>query len=275
VYRIVVHETATGHRVLTLPTTSFVGPIAFTRDGRGLIVTDSEAITQWDLATQKPAVRHRSPGRFIGSYGGSFASSLVITPDGSKAVTGQVDTTALVWDISAPARKPRVLTEQEMLAAWGDLAGADAGKAMTAAWAMSDCGDDVVRFLRTRLRPVAAPADDRVRKLVAQLEAEEFSNREAAERELRDLGDAATSALRAAIKAGLSDEQARRVEVLLVSANAPALQPGDRLRAVRAVAVLEWVATKDARDLLARLAEGLEGARLAREAKQALERLRR
>ena len=108
VYRVVVHEMATGKQVLTLPT-GYSGPIAFTADGRGLIVTDSKAITLWDLAARKPVVRHKSPGRFNGSYGGSFASSLAITPDGAKAVTGQSDTTALVWHIARPARLPRAL----------------------------------------------------------------------------------------------------------------------------------------------------------------------
>jgi hypothetical protein len=274
VYRIVVHETATGHRVLILPTTTSVGPIAFTRDSRGLVVTDSEAITQWDLATQKPEVRYRSPGRFTGSYGGSFASSLVMMPNGSRAVTGQADTTALVWNLPSPTRRVAKLGEREVAAAWADLAGADAAKAYDAACALADAGGDVVSFLRYRLRPVEAPADGRVQKLISQLGVEEFSDREAAERELRDLGDAATPALRAALKVELSAEQARRVGSILTAAEAPVLAPGDRLRAVRAVAVLEWLATKNARDLLDRLAGGLEGARLTREAKAAAERPR-
>jgi hypothetical protein len=219
-------------------------------------------------------VRHKSPGRFNGSYGGSFASSLAVTPDGAEVVTGQSDTTALVWHLAAPARKPRALTEQEVAAAWDALAGADAGKAHAAVWALADGGDGVVVFFRARLKPVAAPADDPVRKLIARLGAEEFADREAAERELRELGDAAAPALRAAIKAGLSDEQARRAGPILTAAEVPALAPGDRLRAVRAVGVLEWVGSKDARDLLDQLAGGLEGTRLTREAKAATERLR-
>jgi len=43
---------------------------------------------------------------------------------------------------------------------------------------------------------------------------------------------------------------------------------------VRAVAVLEWVGTKEARELLDRLAGGLADARLTREAKAAADRLR-
>jgi hypothetical protein len=63
---VVIHEAASGKQVLTLPT-GLAGPIAFTPDGRGLVVTDTETITRWDLTTQKPAVRHRAPGAFTGS----------------------------------------------------------------------------------------------------------------------------------------------------------------------------------------------------------------
>jgi RNA polymerase sigma factor (sigma-70 family) len=273
VYRVVVHEMATGKQVLTLPT-GYAGPIAFTADSRGLIVTDTGAITLWNLAAKKPVARHKSPGRFVGSYGGSFASSLAVKPDGT-VMTGHSDTTALVWRLAAPVRQPRDLGEQDLLAAWNALAGAEAGKAFAAAAALADSGNGAVKFLCTRLKPVAAPADEQMRKLIAQLGAEEFADREAAERELRALGDAAAPALHAALKAGLSDEQTRRIGPIVRTAEASTIAPGQRLQTVRAVAVLEWIGTKEARDQLKRLAEGVNGARLTREARSAAGRLER
>ena len=58
----------------------------------------------------------------------------------------------------------------------------------------------------------------------------------------------------------------------LGAADAPVLAAGDRLRAVRAVAVLERVGTPDAKALLGRLAKGAPAARLTREATDALRR---
>ena len=135
--RLVINEVATGKTVTFLPT-GFCGPIAFTADGRGLIATDPDAITRWDLATQKAVVRHKSPAPFTGNYGNSFASSLVVTPDGMRAITGQRDTTALVWDMKPPARPARELSEAEVAAAWADLGGDDAAKAYTSIWALAD-----------------------------------------------------------------------------------------------------------------------------------------
>jgi RNA polymerase sigma factor (sigma-70 family) len=271
-WRVVVHETATGKLVLTLPT-GHCGPIAFMPDGRELVVTDVAEITRWDLATRKVVVRHKSPGRFKGSFGGAFASSLVVTPDGTRAVTGQSDTTALVWDLGAAPRRARKLTEAELGTAWADLKEADAVKGLAATWALADGGAEVVPFLAARIEPVAMPAEDRVRKLIAQLGAEKVADRDAAESELRPIADVVAPALRTALKDNPSAEQSRRVQVLLTGTTNPVLGSGDRLRAVRTIAVLESFGTKEARDLLARLAKGAPGARLTREAADARKRL--
>jgi RNA polymerase sigma factor (sigma-70 family) len=272
VSRVTIHETATGKPILTLPT-GYCGPIAFTPDARGLVVTDAADITRWDLSTRKVAVRHKAPGRFSGSYGGAFASSLVVTPDGTRAVTGQNDTTALVWDLGIPPRRALELTEADLAAAWTDLGAGDAEKGYAAVWTLADAGAVVVPFLAARLEPVAAPAEERVRKLIGQLGAEKGADRDAADRELRTFGDAIAPALRAAAKGATPGEQLRRLDALIAAADDPILGAGDRLRAVRAVAVLESVATKEARASLGRLAKGAPDARLTREAGNARKRL--
>jgi hypothetical protein len=179
-----------------------------------------------------------------------------------------------VWDLRAPVRPVKKLADAEMAAAWADLAGADAGKAYAAVWALADGGAGVVPFLAARVKPVAAPDEAQVRKLVAQLDADDFAAREAAGRELLELGEAAATVIRAVVKGGgLSAEQTRRLNAVLGAAEAPVLAAGERLRAVRSVAVLERVGTPDARELLGRLAKGVPGARLTREAADALRRL--
>jgi RNA polymerase sigma factor (sigma-70 family) len=272
--RIFVHEVATGKLVATVPA-GFCGPIAFTPDGRGLITTNPDAITRWDLATLKPVVRHKSPAPFTGNYGNSFASSLVVTPDGKRAVTGHRDTTALVWDMTVPARTPKRLSEAELAAAWADLAGEDAAKAYAAVWALADAPADAVPFLRGRLRPVTGPPIERVRAVIAKLDAPAFADREAAEKELRELGDTVLGPLQAAIQGRPSAEQKTRLERLSAAAGTPAVPPGDRLRHLRALAVLELIGTAEARKFLTELAGGAAGARATTEAAAAVERLSR
>jgi hypothetical protein len=269
---VVIQETATGKQIATLPG-EWCGPIAFTPDNRGLVTTTGGAITRWNLATRTPSVRHKSPGQFLGSFGHSFASSLAVTRDGAKAITGLKDGTALVWDLPPPPKRASALSEQQLAAAWVEMSGFDASKAYAAIWAVADAADDGVKFLRQRLRPAAAPPEIRVRELVAILDARSFGEREAAEKELGDFGPVAAPELRTLLKSGLSAEQSRRIERLLQAAAAPLLPPGDQLRQVRAVAALELAGTPAARDLLAELAKGAPGARLTEEAKASLARL--
>jgi hypothetical protein len=248
----------------------FCGPIAFTPDGRGLITTDPDAIKRWDLATQKPVVQHKSPAPFTGSYGNSFASSLIVTPDG-RAVTGQRDTTALVWDLTAPARPAGSMTERELAAAWDALTGFDAEKAYAAIWAMADAPGTAIPFLHGRLRPTTGPSDKQAAALIAKLDAPVFATREAAEKELGGFGDAAVPALRAALLAKPSSEQKARLERLLAAAT-QAIPTRDLLQQLRAVAVLEQAGTPEAKTILKELAGGLAGTRLTTEAAAALGR---
>jgi WD40 repeat protein len=270
--RIFVHEVASGKLVATVPA-GFCGPIAFTPDGRGLITTNPDAITRWDLTTLQPVVRHKSPAPFIGNYGNSFASSLIVTPDGTRAITGQRDTTALVWDLKIPARAARNLTEREVAAAWDDLAGYDAAKAYLAVWALADAPGAAVPFLRGRLRPATAPSDKQAAELIAKLDAPAFATREAAEKELRGFGDAALPALRAALEGKPSGEQRERLKRLVTEATS-AVVTAELLQQLRAVTALEQAGTVEAKAILKELAGGAAGGRLTVEACAALERSR-
>ncbi|HKB01567.1 MAG TPA: sigma-70 family RNA polymerase sigma factor [Gemmataceae bacterium] len=272
--RVTINETATGQQVLSMPI-GFCGPLAFTPDCRALIVSDPNAITRWDLVTHKAVVGHKSPIPFNGSYGNSFASSLTLTPDGARAVTGHRDTTALVWDLTPPARRVMKLADRELAAAWDDLAGNDAAKAYAAIWSLADAPSDALAFFRGRVRPATGLSDEQSKALIAKLDAPGFAAREAAEKELRDFGEAAVPALRAALDAKLSGEQKTRVERLLAAATAPAVGAGDHLRQLRAVAVLEMIETDEARKLLKELAGGPAGTRLTTESSESLGRLSR
>jgi WD40 repeat protein len=269
-----VHETVTGRRVFDLPRWDKC-KLEFTPDGRGLVVADELGLTRWDLVTGTIVVRRPAPRRLLGQCGPPFASSLALFPDGTRAVTGHLDTTAIIWDIRVPARAAKSMSERELAAAWADLAGDDAAKAYTAIWTLADAPADAVPFLKARVRPVAESDEESVRKLVGRLDASAFAVRERADRELRRLGEAAVPTLRAIRTAELSVEQAKRVEQVLAAATTPVLPAGEKLRQVRAVAVLELAGTPQARALLAELASGAAGDRLTRDAAGALGRLAR
>jgi hypothetical protein len=199
---------------------------------------------------------------------------LAFAPDSRLLASGHRDGTILVWEVPRPtgpaAAEPDAAQVERW---WDDLVGDDARRAYAAVRGLGGAPGPAVRSLRERLRPVEVAPAEQVRPLLAALDDREFPRRDAAERQLAALGERAGPALRAALTAGPTEEQRRRIERLLRALNtAPS---GETLRSLRGVEALESIGDADARELLSILARGAAGARLTREAAAALERLGR
>src|SRR5262249_12378835 len=118
-----------------------------------------------------------------------------------------------------------------------------------------------IPFLNDHLRPV--DADPKVEQFIADLDSEDYQVRTAATKQLRNLGDLAEPALRRTLAGNPSAEARRRVEQLLEKLK-ELTPPPEILRAMRAIEVLEYVNTPEARQLLKKLAQGTTDARLTR-----------
>ncbi len=118
-----------------------------------------------------------------------------------------------------------------------------------------------------------APADpEHVRRLIAGLDSNRFAVREKAYRELLKLGDLAGPILRQASAGTPSLETRRRIDQLLADLHRPPRSPA-QIQTLRAIAVLEYIGTPEARLLLRSLAEGAPETRVTREALAAQKRL--
>jgi hypothetical protein len=192
-------------------------------------------------------------------------TSLALLAGDRALATGLADGTVLVWDLaadSAPAREPESL--------WADLAGEDPHKAYRAVQGLAAAPVPAVAYLKDHLRPVPEVEARRVERLLADLDRDDFEVREAAAKELTELGERAEPALRQALQETRSAEVRKRLEALLSASKG--VPPRETLRALRAVWVLERVGTTEARRLLEALAKGAPGARQTIEAKEALAR---
>ena len=128
---------------------------------------------------------------------------------------------------------------------------------------------------RERLQPAVAVALDakKLAQWLADLDSDAFDTRKKAEAEIEKLGEPARPTLEKVLASQPSVEVRRTAERLLAKLN-PTGSPAQR-RMLRAVEVLEHIATPEARAVLESLAKGAPEALLTREAKAALDRLAR
>ena len=108
---------------------------------------------------------------------------------------------------------------------------------------------------------------------IADLDSDDFATRERATAELQEHGPLVAAALREVVAKTSSSAEARlRAEDLLRKITRGPISPRE-LRALRAVEVLEWIGTKEARARLLELTKGAADGRLTREAASACKRL--
>jgi WD40 repeat protein len=231
---------------------------AFSPDGRCLAVGASDGSVR--LVEVASGDERR---RWDGHKGGVM--KLLFSPDGALLASGSWDRTVLVWDVlPVPTVPPPDLTPL-----WSELGG-EAATAFAAMLKLHSAGDRAVALLAGHVQPAPAADTTRIADLVADLDNERFAVREKASGELTKFGEAAEASLRDALKGSLSAEATRRVEIVLAKIAQPS---GDRIRTLRAIEVLEHLATAEARTSLRTLAAGAPHAAATKDAEAALQRL--
>jgi WD40 repeat protein len=254
---VILRETATGQERGRLRSGPRLLAAAFSPDGRVLATVGDGGVRLWELPAR------REYARLEGHQGWVWTAAF--SPDGRHLATGSADTTVLVWDVP-PLPAAREIPATALPALWEALAG-DAAAAYRAMADWGAAGPRAVRFLSGRLRPVPVPDSSRLKRLLADLDNDEFVVRQRAALELEKVGDGAEPMLRKALEGRLSPESRRRAQALT-----DRLAP-EWLRTLRAVEVLERLGSPEAQALLKDLATGWPPARLTREAQASLHRL--
>ncbi|MCI0639848.1 MAG: hypothetical protein L0Y72_19450 [Gemmataceae bacterium] len=225
-------------------------------------------IVLWELASGQ--IRQD----FVGHEGA--VAALAFSPNGKALATGGFDTTIVLWDLKHRAsEKFAVVAPEEMDQLWNDLTHKEAKQALKPMQRLLDSPKLALDFLQEHLQPVKAPdiKAEEIEKLIADLDHENFNIRAKANRSLEQLGEVAGPALRKAADVDLGLEVARRIKSLVEKLDKGTLTP-EEVRWVRAVEVLESLASPEALAMLESLARGAPQARLTLEAREALGRLR-
>jgi WD40 repeat protein len=241
--------------------------MAISPDSRLLVLSGLHgSIHVWDIWTAKELSVLK--GHRVTVTGLAFA------PNGKTLASASDDTTALLWDMTrivrpAPAAKAPQAGDLEKW--WEVLADNDAAKAFAAMGDFAAAPGEAVAWIKSHV-PAAMPVDTkRALELIQQLDHDQFKVREKAYSELFKLGELVVPVLNKVLDDNPPLETKRRLEELRAKLTAFVLT-GDRLRACRAVEVLEHIGTPEARQVLQTLADGAPGALVTTSAQAALKR---
>jgi WD40 repeat protein len=258
---VYVWDAATGRVVATLAAGPRPGATdaAFAPDGRTLATASADGVVRlWEVATWQVRAEFRGHRDRV--------TALAFGPDG-RLFTGGLDTVVLGWDV----RPPRDAAKGTLADAWEALTAADGKAGFRAQGRFLAEPGKAVEWLAARLTPAARLDPSRTKALIADLAGNNFGTRERATADLKEHWPATAAALREVVANSPSLEARRRAEGILQD-----MQQGvtrGQLRALRAVEVLEWIATKEARARLLELTKGAPDARLTHEAAAAATRL--
>jgi WD40 repeat protein len=225
-------------------------------DNRLLAQASDTRITLWELSTGNRLLRLKGQDTGV--------QALAVRADGKMMAAGGRDGTVLLWDQQG-------LVQGRIEAAWSDLTSDEPAEVDRAVRALVGLGDEAVPVLEAHLR-VVVEREERLERLLADLDSDLYAVRERASRELRELGRGIEPRLRRVLESRPSLEVRRRVERLLVQLRKEEA-PQSLASARRSIEVLEQIGTRRARKILETLAQGYPPSSFTPAAKAALARL--
>jgi WD40 repeat protein len=178
---------------------------------------------------------------------------------------GQID----VWDWRRGTGKAARPSDDDILRLWRDLGSREAAVGHRAVCALLTAPEQALHLI-ARLPRIEQPSEKQLATLIAGLDAEDPDERDKATDELTRAGPRAEKALRKALRSDSLEVRKRAASILR---QLGPLHP-ERLRFLRAVEVLEAIATPAATKHLERLAGGFAGCEETDDAAAALARVR-
>jgi WD40 repeat protein len=267
---IVVFDVRLGtivRRIQTMGADNAGMAVAFSADAKWLAAGDQDGgITVWDLAT----------GDVLGTFDrhDGFVTGLAFSPDGTKLASTAQDGTVLVWEVTG--KRPGKMSDIEVGGldeAFRLLASSEASHAQRGMEFLYRRPLETIKLCGERIAVPTAISADKVAKVIADLDSDDFPVRQVAVKELEAFGGEVIPALRTVAEKS-SNPEARKLAAEVIARHEAASLKSDDLRFFRAVELLENIGTPDARALLAKWAGGPAGHRMSNEAIAAISRLK-
>jgi hypothetical protein len=204
-----------------------------------------------------------------------FEKAVSFSPDGRLLATSAEDTTILLWDLARPLSEkpalpgPKNADEAERL--WDLLGHPDPTESDRALWTLIAAPEHVLRLMKKELTPRPRLEVERLKAVIAQLDSEDFQQRETASATLLELDVTVVPALQAARKIGTAEQRRRLDEVIR---RLEERHQQWKLRAIRAMEVMERIGTSAARGMIEKIAQGSDAEATTHEARLILARWR-
>jgi hypothetical protein len=215
--------------------------LVFSPDGRCLV---DAPYGVWEVATG--TIRWRFPRSDDAPLAVTFA------PDGEALAGNTTETSVLLWSTTFIPRLPRAkaLSDHEQCDLWNDLASAQGATAWKAIGTLRVYPDQAAALLGKQPAATTSPEQRvRIARLLAELDGDQFEARDQAQISLGAMGRQILSFAKQELQENPSLEKRRRLEALCNSLlDGP--YNADELRALRAIELLEKLATPPARALL-------------------------
>ncbi len=204
--------------------------LAFSPDGRWLGTSGVDgSVRLWEVATGQEVLR-------LNGHAGDV-KQVAFGADSRTVLSCGEDAQAYLWTLRPPIENEAKPSLDALWAALRD----EPAKAYRAIWALSEAQDAAV-FLRGKLAPVKPVVEERLKKLIGDLESDTFAVRESATKALAELGEIAAPAMRKALANKPPLETRKRLEELIQRIKAKKMTT-EELRTWRALDVLERIGT--------------------------------
>jgi WD40 repeat protein len=248
----------------------FSYPMGFSPDSRWFFVaSDDRKISVYETASRNQLFNlagHRSR-----------ISCFIFSADYRFLLAASVDSRLMLWDLwsfTGSGPKQEEVTEKELVHWWDDLRSDDHQIGVGAIARLIQSPSKSVFFLQEKLKPSSPLPEPKINQWIRDLDHANFKTRTKAFRELDENSELMEDHLRKELKNTSSPEVQNAITRILENLdNSRSYPNGNALRQIRAVQALEYMSSKEAKELLQELSQGSSKALLTQEAKEALGRL--